>query len=59
LKIRVLEYYERKAGFDSWVIAFIYRNESARAIILSEDGTLTDIDITNIKIETKIWEVMI
>jgi len=53
MKIKVLEYYGKRAGFDSWVIDFIYRNEQIKAVILLEDGTLSDSNIEEIKIDTK------
>ena len=51
MKLKVLEYYGHEAGFDSWVIGFTYRNESIRAIIVTEDGTVSDTSIRDIKIE--------
>lgn len=53
MKLKVLKYYDRTAGFDSWVIDFIYRNESIRAIILDEEGKISDTDINDIEVEVK------
>lgn len=53
MKAKVLEYYDQKAGFDSWVIGFIYRSENIKAIILDGDGKLSDINIDDIKIDIK------
>lgn len=53
MKLKVLEYYGHKAGFDSWVLDFIYRNESVRAIILMEDGTLSESRMEDLKVEIK------
>lgn len=53
MKVKVLEYYNMPAGFDSWVIDFIYRNEGIKAVILDSDGRLSDTDIENIRIDVK------
>lgn len=53
MKIKVLEYYGKKAAFNSWIIGFIYRNEKIKAIIAMEDGTLCEDNIEDIKIDIK------
>jgi hypothetical protein len=53
MKAKVLEYYGMPAGFDSWCIGFIYRNESIKAIILDSDGRLSDTNIDDIRIDIK------
>ena len=52
MKIRIKSLYENESEFISYLIGFVYRLEALNGIVMFDDGTIEDIPVKEIIVDT-------